>query len=136
MPLQIKGLDHIVLRTRDIDRSIRFYCDVLGCTEERRLDALGLIQLRAGAHLIDLVDVAGPLGQSGGPAAGREARNVDHFAIFIEDFNEHALREHLKAFGIEPGDVASRYGAEGMGPSMYIKDPDDNVVELKGATDA
>jgi catechol 2,3-dioxygenase-like lactoylglutathione lyase family enzyme len=133
MPLRIKGLDHVVLRARDIDRSIRFYCDVLGCTEERRLDALGLIQLRAGAHLIDLVDVAGPLGRAGGPAAGSEARNVDHFAIFIEDFDEQALRKHLKASGVEPGDVATRYGAEGMGPSMYIRDPDDNVVELKGA---
>jgi glyoxylase I family protein len=131
--IEIRGLDHVVLRVSDLERSLRFYCEVLGCVEERRLDALGLVQLRAGAQLIDLVGVDGPLGRLGGPPAGREARNVDHFAVLLEQFDEASLRAHLEACGVEPGDVAERYGALGMGPSMYIRDPDDNVVELKGA---
>jgi len=136
MAIQIRGLDHIVLRVRDIDRSLRFYGEVLGCREERCIEALGLHQLRAGAQLIDLVDLAKPLGQAGGAPPGEEGRNVDHFALFVEGFDEAAIRAHLEANGVEPGDVAPRYGAQGMGPSMYIRDPDGNVVELKGPPSA
>ena len=130
--ISIRGLDHVVIRTADLERSLRFYCDVLGCTEERRLDALGLVQLRCGESMLDLVAVAGPLGKAGGPAPGEGGRNVDHFAVALEEFDEAALRSHLEEHGIEPGEVGERYGAKGMGPSMYIRDPDDNVVELKG----
>jgi len=132
MAIEIVGLDHVVLRVRDVARSIAFYCDVLGCKEERRLDALGLIQLRAGRHLIDLVDVSGPLGRAGGEAAGDLGRNVDHFALQVRDFDESALRRHLEAKGVEPGEVRTLYGAEGSGPAMYVRDPDGNTVELKG----
>ena len=132
-PIEIRSLDHVVLRVADPERSLHFYCEVLGCVEERRLDELGLIQLRAGASLIDLVNVNGPLGQLGGPAAGAQGRNVDHFAVALARFDEPAIRAHLETCGVEPGDVAERYGARGMGPSMYIRDPDGNVVELKGA---
>lgn len=130
--IRIRGLDHVVLRVVDVGRALRFYCDVLGCAEERRIDALGLVQLRAGASLVDLVDVNAPLGRAGGPPAGERARNMDHFALQIAEFDEETLRAHLLAHGIEPGDVSERYGAEGSGPSMYIRDPDGNVVELKG----
>ena len=130
--IRIRGLDHVVLRVADLATSISFFCDVLGCNEERRLDALGLVQLRAGTCLIDLVDVASPLGELGGKAAGAEARNMDHFAVALETFDEAAIRSHLEAHGVEPGEVAERYGANGNGPSMYIRDPDGNVVELKG----
>lgn len=129
----LRGLDHIVLRVSDVERSLAFYCGVLGCEEERRIDALGLIQLRAGAHLIDLVDVNAPLGKSGGAAAGREGRNVDHFALQVEPFDADEIGAHLRAHGVEAGEVSERYGAQGMGPSLYITDPDGNVVELKGA---
>lgn len=132
MAIPLRGLDHIVLRVSDVDRALAFYCEVLGCKEERRVDALGLIQLRAGDHLIDLVDVNAPLGQNGGPAAGEQARNVDHFALQVSPFDEAAIRAHLAAHGVAPGEVGERYGAEGMGPSMYIRDPDGNTVELKG----
>ena len=131
--ISLVGLDHVVLRVADVERALAFYCGVLGCAEERRVDALGLIQLRAGAHLIDLVDVAGPLGRAGGAPPGESARNVDHFALQVAPFDADALRAHLESHGIEPGDVAERYGALGMGPSMYIRDPDGNVVELKGS---
>lgn len=133
--LRIQGLDHVVLRVSDLARALRFYCDALGCREERRLDALGLVQLRAGAHLIDLVTVDGPLGRLGGSAAGDTARNLDHFAVRLERFDATALCAHLEAHGIAPGDVGRRYGAEGDGPSMYVKDPDGNTVELKGPPD-
>jgi len=130
--IEIRRIDHVVLRVRDVAASKRFYCDALGCTVERESEALGLFQLRAGECLIDLVPVAGPLGKLGGAGPGAEGRNVDHVALSLARFDEAALRAHLEAHGIAPGDVAARYGAEGMGPSMYVKDPDGNVVELKG----
>ena len=130
--IQVRSIDHVVLRVRDIGRSMRFYRDVLGCVEERRIEALGLFQLRAGASLIDLVDLEKPLGALGGAAPGQEGRNVDHVALRIEKLNEPELRAHLAAHGVEPGEVDQRYGAEGIGPSMYIRDPDGNVIELKG----
>jgi catechol 2,3-dioxygenase-like lactoylglutathione lyase family enzyme len=133
--IEIRGLDHVVLRVTDPQRAMRFYCDVLGCREERSSAALGLYQLRAGACLIDLVDVTGPLGKLGGPPPGENARNMDHFALQLAAFDEAALRAHLTRCGVEPGDVGARYGAQGMGPSMYIRDPDGNVVELKGPPD-
>jgi catechol 2,3-dioxygenase-like lactoylglutathione lyase family enzyme len=133
--LRVLGIDHVVLRVRDLPRALHFYCDVLGCSEERRLEALGLVQLRAGRSLVDLVDVASPLGRAGGPPPG-EGRNVDHVALRIEPFDEAALRAHLEAHGVAPGDVATRYGAEGNGPSMYVRDPDGNVIELKGPPQA
>ena len=134
--LQLKGLDHVVLRTADADASIRFYCDVLGCHVERTLPPeLGLIQLRAGNSLIDIVPVDGGLGRIGGAAPGNEGRNMDHFCLSVEGFDEEKIRAHLATFGIEAGEVATRYGAEGNGPSMYLLDPDGNTVELKGDGD-
>jgi catechol 2,3-dioxygenase-like lactoylglutathione lyase family enzyme len=130
--IEIRGLDHVVLRIAELERSLRFYCGALGCAVERRSDALGLVQLRAGAALIDLVPLDSPLGRAGGAAPGTEGRNLDHFAVQLAHFDEAALRAHLAAHGVEPGDVAPRYGALGMGPSMYVRDPDGNVVELKG----
>lgn len=129
------GLDHVVLRVRDLAASLRFYCEALGCREERRLEPLGLVQLRAGASLIDLVVLDSPLGRLGGPGPGEHGRNVDHFALQIARFDESELRAHLEAHGIAPGEVGQRYGAQGTGPSMYVRDPDGNVVELKGPAD-
>jgi catechol 2,3-dioxygenase-like lactoylglutathione lyase family enzyme len=134
-PIEIRGLDHVVLRISDLSRSLRFYVELLGCREERRSDALGLVQLRAGANLIDLVDVNSPLGKLGGPPAGAQARNVDHIALQLEHFDAAGIRARLTEFGVEAGEVAQRYGALGMGPSMYVRDPDGNVVELKGPPD-
>ena len=131
-PLEIRGLDHVVVRVADLHRALAFYRDALGCPEERRLDALGLVQLRAGAALIDLVPVNSPLGRAGGGPPAPDGRNVDHFCVQLERFDEPDLRAHLEQHQIEVGDVADRYGANGNGPSMYIRDPDGNVVELKG----
>ena len=128
----ILGLDHLVLRVRELDTMLAFYCGALGCTVERRQDQIGLVQLRAGAALIDLVPVDGPLGRAGGAAPGREARNLDHFCLRIAPFDEAQIRQQLAAHGVQAGPVESRYGAEGEGPSIYLGDPEGNVVELKG----
>lgn len=130
-PIAIRGLDHVVLRVRDLGRALAFYRDALGCEIERSSDALGLYQLRAGASLIDLVPVDGPLGRAGGPAPG-DGRNVDHIALQLASFDPEAIRGWLAERGFEAGEAAPRYGAEGMGPSLYVRDPDGNVVELKG----
>jgi catechol 2,3-dioxygenase-like lactoylglutathione lyase family enzyme len=131
-PFRATGIDHVVLRVADLERSIGFYRDVLGCAVERRLDELGLVQLRAGHSLIDLVDVDAPLGRSGGAAPGAQARNMDHVAIAIDDFDECAIRAHLERHAVDADETKRLYGAEGFGPSIYLRDPDDNRVELKG----
>lgn len=133
--IEVIGLDHVVLRVRDVAASLRFYVDLLGGSVEREIAALGLLQIRLGAHLVDLVPVDSPLGRHGGPAPGEQGRNLDHFALQLRRFDEGALRARLEAHGVTPGDVGSRYGAQGQGPSMYVKDPDGNVVELKGPGD-
>jgi len=130
--IHIREIDHLVLRVADLDRMLRFYCDALGCTVERRRDEIGLIQLRAGRSIIDLVPVDGKLGRAGGAAPAKEARNLDHFCLRVEPFDEPGIRRHLEAFGIAVAPVASRYGAEGVGPSVYVTDPEGNIVELKG----
>ena len=132
MAISIRNLDHVVLRVADLEKSLAFYTRVLDAREERRVESVGLVQLRAGDALIDLVPLDGQLGRAGGAGPGAEGRNVDHIAYRLERFDAEALAAHLKAHGIEPGEVARRYGARGFGPSMYIRDPDGNVVELKG----
>ena len=124
MTISIKGLDHVVVCVADLDRAIAFYSQVLGCTVERRVDSIKLVQLRAGRSLIDLLQ-----SDPGQPGA---ARNMDHFAVQIDPFDEADLRRHLEHHGVAVGDVQTRYGAEGSGPSIYIQDPDGNTVELKG----
>lgn len=130
--IQIREIDHLVLRVIDLERMLAFYCGVLGCTVERRLDAIGLVQLRAGRSLVDLVPVDSQLGQAGGAAPGRQGRNLDHFCFRVEPFDEAAIRRQLAANHVQAGELAIRYGAEGEGPSIYVTDPEGNVVELKG----
>ena len=130
--INIREIDHLVLRVVNVDAMLRFYCEGLGCAVERRNDTLGLIQLRAGRSLIDLVPVEGKLGREGGAAAAIEGRNLDHLCLRVEPFDDAAIRAELEAAGIEVGDTQMRYGAEGIGPSIYVRDPEGNLVELKG----
>ena len=129
---QILGLDHVVLRANDMPRMVRFYCDVLGCRVERERPRLGLVQLRAGQSIFDLVAVSGEPGGKGGAAPGREGRNMDHFCLRVEPFDSGGIAAHLLRHGVVPGETKMRYGAEGEGPSMYLTDPEGNTVELKG----
>ncbi|HEU4774080.1 MAG TPA: VOC family protein [Lysobacter sp.] len=132
IPFTLQRLDHIVLRVRDMAAMQAFYCDVLGCTVEKRQCDIGLLQLRAGESLIDLVDVAGKLGRMGGAAPGAEGHNLDHLCLQVLPFDRDAIVAHLQAHGVRVGEFGSRYGAQGEGPSQYLFDPEGNLVELKG----
>jgi len=121
-PFGLVGLDHIVLKVADMKRAIAFYSDVLGASIEREIESLGMVQMRTGASLIDLV----PQNETVG------AQNMEHFALTIDPFDEVSIFAHLEAHGIKSEPAARRYGAKGFGPSIYIKDPDGNMVELKG----
>jgi catechol 2,3-dioxygenase-like lactoylglutathione lyase family enzyme len=129
-PFAVQGIDHIVLRVRQLERSLAFYCGVLGCTIEREQPELGLTQLRAGRSLIDLVTLEGPLGAGEPPGAGR---NLEHFCLTIAPFEESALLAWITTREVVVQEPGSRYGAQGEGRSFYIEDPDGNRVELKAA---
>ena len=131
----IKGIDHVVIRARDLERMVAFYCNVLGCSVEHRRDELGLVHVRAGRSLIDLISVDGELGRRGGAAAGRTGHNLDHVSLRIEPFVIDELRAHLEAHGVAASEVVRNYGAEGNGPSIYLEDPEGNLIELKGPGD-
>ena len=131
-PFQALGLDHVVLRVADLERSLDFYCRILGLELDRARDDLGLYHIRAGRCMIDLVPVDGQLGGKGGPAPGAEGNNMDHFCVRIDPFDEAPITAYLRAEGLNVHGSGVRYGAEGDGPSVYISDPDGNTVELKG----
>ena len=130
--MRIAGIDHLVLRSPRAEELVRFYSEVLGCVEERRLaDDIGLIQLRAGSSLIDIVPIDSELGRRGGDAPNPDAPNMDHFCLLVEDIDEQQLSALLARHGVEAPDFQRRYGATGYGRSVYIRDPDGNTVELK-----
>ena len=131
-PFSLKTIDHVVLRVRDMQNSLRFYTQIVGCEIAKQRPDLGLVHLRAGASMIDLVDVNGMLGRKGGMPPDARQQNVDHFCLRIEPFNEDALLTYLRSQGIDVDPAESRYGAEGDGPSIYFSDPDGNRIELKG----
>jgi glyoxylase I family protein len=131
-PFDLRRLDHVVLRVRDLARMRAFYCGVLGCVLEREQPELGLTQLRAGDSLIDLITVDGRLGRAGGAPPGPTAHNVDHLCLAVAPYDEAAIRGFLADHGAVVGEAGSRYGAEGEGPSLYLLDPEGNTLELKG----
>ncbi|WP_243286656.1 VOC family protein [Geothrix terrae] len=130
--MRILALDHLVLRVTDLEAMTAFYTRVIGLGLDRQVPDLGLVHLRAGRSMLDLVSVGGKLGASGGAAPGAEGRNQDHFCLRIDPFDEAALRARFAAHGIELSEVHDNYGAEGTGPSVYLRDPEGNVIELKG----
>lgn len=134
-PIAITGFDHIVLRVADKAAMLAFYEGVLGLSVDRDRPALGLTHIRAGAQMIDLVTLDGPLGRMGGAAPGHDARNLDHFALQVRPFDEGAIRAHLAAQGVEIVEEGPRYGADGDGFSLYVRDPEGNTIELKGPPD-
>ena len=130
--MRLLGIDHLVIRARDAVLMERFYVDVLGCTVERRQDSIGLVQLRAGAQLIDLVNVTGPLGLKGGAPPGAGGHNMDHLCLRVADFDVYEIRAHLEAHGVAIGDVGQRHGSTGEAVSLYLSDPEGNGLELRG----
>lgn len=132
MQIEVKGIDHLVLRTTKMTEMLDFYCQVLGCSIERETSPeTGLIQLRAGNALIDLVSVDSELGRLGGGAATRTENNLDHFCLQIKAMPEEEISRHLLSFGLIVEPFSRRYGAQGFGNSIYINDPEGNTVELK-----
>jgi glyoxylase I family protein len=129
----VRHIDHVVLRVQDLEAAIAFYRSTLGCTVVRRRDDLGLVHLRLGTSMLDLVAVDGPLGRRGGPAAGALGRNLDHLCLRIEPFDEATVHAHLARLGVgHSGAAQTNFGAEGEGPSIYFNDLDGNSIELKG----
>ena len=129
---QIASIDHIVLRTSQLSTMLHFYTQVLGCHVERETPTeTGLTQLRAGNALIDLVAVDSELGRLGGGTPTASANNLDHFCLQLSPISEQEIRQHLSNFGINNIEFDQRYGAQGMGQSVYISDPDGNTIELR-----
>ncbi len=123
VPFAVEDLDHVVLRCRDREEALDFYTRVLGLPEERRLDAIGLIQLRAGRSLVDLV----PRAEGEAPGPG----NVEHFCLGVAGADMATIVAYLERAGVEMlGDPMVRYGARGYRESIYLRDPEGNVVEL------
>lgn len=130
--ISVLGIDHIVIRAKDASMMIAFYTNILGCAVERDLSAeFGLTQLRAGRSLIDIVSVNSILGKKGGPAPKSMGNNMDHFCLQIAKIDEAVLAEFLEAQHVSVSDFERRYGADGYGRSVYISDPEGNIVELK-----
>ena len=122
MTFHVERIDHVVIRVRDLPAMVRFYEQALGFKVERRLERISLVQLRAGASLLDLV-----------PAErATDAPNMDHLCFRVEPFDRDAIVTRLAPFNISVGETVERYGAEGTGPSVYFHDPEGNQIELKG----
>jgi catechol 2,3-dioxygenase-like lactoylglutathione lyase family enzyme len=126
MPIEIRGLDHVVLRTHKVDEVLAFYRDKLGCPVERTLEAFGLYQLRAGAALVDVMDAA--IWKS---EAGPGETLYDHFCLQVPYDDPTEIVAELDRLGIPHSEPAERYGATGNGLSVYATDPDGRTVELK-----
>jgi glyoxylase I family protein len=127
-PFHIVGIDHVVLRAANPAALERFYLNALGLSFAMRQGELA--QLRAGNALIDIVpaDEAGPAGGTSSTGGA----NLDHLCLRVEPFDAAAITKHLAGQDIACGAETLRYGAEGKGPSIYLRDPEGNGVELKG----
>jgi len=123
MTFNVERIDHVVLRVRDLAGMVRFYERALGFREERRIERLGLVQMRAGASMLDLV---------ASETQDAVVPNMDHLCFRVEPFDRDAIVTQLAPFGISVGETVQRYGAEGTGPSVYFRDPEGNQIELKG----
>lgn len=133
LPFTVERIDHVVFRVRNLAASVAFYERVLGCHLVRERPDLGLMHLRAGASMVDLVSIDGRLGRVGGEGPKAEGRNVDHLCLRVEPFDEQCIVSHLAEHGVAPkGPASTNFGAEGEGLSLYLCDPDGNVIELKG----
>jgi glyoxylase I family protein len=130
--INVRNIDHVVIRVRDLATVEAFYRDVLGLPVAKRNTELDLVHLAAGSSMIDLVPVDGVLGRAGGAPPGKDARNMDHLCLRVEPYDEAAILAYLRARDVRIGEVRQRFGAEGDGRSIYCYDPEDNVVELRG----
>ena len=120
--VEVTGFDHLVLACADVETTLAWYTDRLGL-EPVRVDAW-----RAGSApfpsvrlspdtIIDLVE--------GDPADGR----LDHICVVVAPTDLDAIARS-GAFDVVDG-PGPRFGARGMGNSLYVRDPDGLTVELR-----
>jgi catechol 2,3-dioxygenase-like lactoylglutathione lyase family enzyme len=120
--LRITGLDHIVLACSDVERTLAWYCDVLGLEPERvdewRRGEVPFPSVRVDVGtIIDLI--------AGDPTDGR----LDHFCLVVDPTDLDAIAASGE-FTVVAGPVR-RFGARGDGTSLYVRDPEGTVVELR-----
>ena len=130
-PFALEGIDHVVLLVDDMAAARAFYLEVIGCAVEQALPQYGMLQLRAGASLVDLVDISGEPGAWARPPAPG-GRNVDHICLATGPWDEAAMRAWLAAKGVAIVEEGVNNGARGESLSFYVKDPAGNVIELTG----
>lgn len=129
--IRVVALDHIVLRVRDLERSLSFYRDMLGLPieflDDYRAGARPFVSARVGGSLVDLVP-----DPSFDPRAGATAGGFLHFCVRVSGPVAEAVAA-LRRRGVEvlEEQPAMRMGASGLGASVYVRDPDGYVVELK-----
>jgi catechol 2,3-dioxygenase-like lactoylglutathione lyase family enzyme len=120
--LSVLGLDHVVINSRDVERSLSFYCDTLGLQAERveewRREEIVFPSVRIDeATIIDIL------------SAPRTGENMNHLCLTVDPTDFEALKEDGRLDIVDGPDI--RYGAQGNGVSLYIRDPDDNLIELR-----
>lgn len=122
--VRVVGFDHVVLNVADAERSLAFYCGVLGLepvrVDEWRAGGVPFPSARVDATtIIDLLPAP-----SGGPGA-----NCDHICLVVAPTDLAALAADSRLDVVHgPG---TRFGAQGNGTSLYVRDPDGNTVELR-----
>lgn len=129
-PFELRAIDHVVLIVDDLEAAVKWYAEVVGATEEGDLRQFGMVQLRVGVSMIDLVDAASAEGEWARPAIDG-GRNMDHLCLEIGPVTKTAMEAHLKKHGLEIEEEGMRSGAKGQGYSWYIRAPWDHQIELK-----
>lgn len=132
IPFALRKIDHIVLKALDVSNMAEFYITVLGCTLEREVAGAGLLQLRAGECLIDIIDAQSDFALRTGSPPNGDSPTVDHICLRVQPWDDEAILSHLTSHSVRFGQIELRYGADGHGPSLYLQDPENNWIELKG----
>jgi len=129
--VKITEMDHIVLRNKDVEVSLKFYTEVLGLKAER-VDKWKAGEIRFPSARINSDTIIDFFGSDQEPVDRDGVKNLDHFCMVIEPTDMEELKNKFIAMGVGiqagPG---KRWGSHGDGISLYIYDPDDNVVELR-----
>jgi catechol 2,3-dioxygenase-like lactoylglutathione lyase family enzyme len=121
-PIRVTAFDHVVLNVADVERSLAFY------TEELGLEPIHVDEWRRGERFFPSVrvDEGTIIDLIGLPRSGE---NLDHFCLVVAPMDFDALKASGR-FEVADG-PAIRFGARGDGTSLYIRDPDHNLVELR-----
>ena len=129
--VKITEMDHIVLRVKDVEESLRFYTEVLGMKSER-VDQWRAGEIRFPSARINADTIIDFFESDQEPIAKEGVKNQDHYCMVIEKTDMEDLKAKFEAIGVDiqagPG---KRWGSHGDGTSLYIYDPDNNVVELR-----